>query len=48
MVSPALEHQLSTEAWRILANETRSVWPGVQLVNSPYLGVVGERYLGRT
>lgn len=46
MVSPALEHHLSQQAWRILADETRSVWPGVQLVNSPGFRVQGERYLG--
>lgn len=46
IVSPALEHDLSIKSWRVLANATVGVWPGVQLSNSPDGGVSIERYLG--
>lgn len=45
LVSPALEHNLSPAAYRILADAVKSVWADVQLVNSPLSGN-GERYLG--
>lgn len=46
LVSPALEHDLSKEAWRVLANTILEVWPNVQLVNSVDFGIQGERYRG--
>lgn len=46
LVSPAVEHHLSTESYRILADEVLKSWPGVQLVNSPGAGINGERYKG--
>ncbi len=45
LVSPALEHNLSKDAWRILADTVVAQWPGVQLVNSPEKLPV-ERYRG--
>ncbi len=44
LISPALEHDLSKESWRVLADETLNVCPGVQLVNAPDGGVQIERY----
>lgn len=44
-LSPALEHNLSVEAWRVLANSILKVWPQVQLVNSP-MTFPAERYRG--
>jgi len=46
IVSPELEHDLSKNSWRILADEIRKVWPGVLLSNSPDGGISIERYLG--
>ncbi len=46
IVSPALEHDLSKKSWRVLADAVYSVWPGVQLSNSPDGGVGVETYLG--
>lgn len=46
LISPALEHDLSTQAWRVLADSTLGVCGGVQLVNSPDGGVAVERYKG--
>lgn len=46
LISPALEHDLSTAAWRVLADETLNVCPGVQLVNSPDGPTSVERYRG--
>lgn len=45
LISPALEHNLSKEAWRVLADTVKQVWPAVQLVNSAMDGK-GERYRG--
>lgn len=45
-ISPALEHDLSKEAWRVLANTVLEAWPGVPLVNNPNAGVSVERYRG--
>lgn len=45
MLSPEVEHNLTPEAFRILANTILDVWPGVQLVNSAEDGN-GERYRG--
>lgn len=45
LVSPALEHNLTRQAYRVLANEVLSVWPEVQLVNSGEYPN-GERYRG--
>lgn len=45
LISPALEHDLSAQAWRVLADTVKSVWPEVQLVNSA-LKNNGERYKG--
>jgi len=42
-ISPILEHNLSKEAWRILADTTHDVWL-VGLVNNPMGGVAGEVY----
>lgn len=47
LISPVLEHQLSKESYRVLADAVLSVWiEGVQLVNSPMGGVAIERYKG--
>lgn len=46
IISPALEHDLSKEAWRILADNVLAVWPDVQLDNSPDGGIDVERYKG--
>lgn len=45
IVSPVLEHNLSIQAYRKLADAVRAVWPGVQLANSPVGGISIERYL---
>lgn len=42
LVSPAVEHHLSKKAWRVLSNETKSVWPEVTVVNSPGAGTRAE------
>jgi len=44
LLSPALEHNLSKKAWRVLADATLEVWPEVQLVNSPEGRLTAERY----
>lgn len=44
IISPELEHDLSTESWRVLADATLSVWPGVRLSNSPDGGVPAQLY----
>ena len=44
-VSPMLEHNLSTAAYRVLADTVKSVWPSIQLVNNKLEGD-GETYLG--
>lgn len=46
LLSPALEHNLSKKAWRVLADATHDVWPEVQLVNSPEGRGAAERYKG--
>lgn len=46
LVSPALEHNLSKAAWRVLADTVKKAWPGVQLVNSPMSNESVERYKG--
>lgn len=43
LISPALEHNLSNQSFRILADTVLSVWPEVQLVNSP-MQFPAERY----
>lgn len=45
LLSPALEHNLTSKAYRVLADTVLEVWPDVQLVNSPLSGH-GERYRG--
>lgn len=45
LISPILEHNLTKEAWRILADTVKNEWPEVQLVNSAMNGQ-GERYRG--
>lgn len=44
-ISPEAEHNLSVEAYRILANVVLRTWPGVCLVNNAQSGN-GERYRG--
>lgn len=46
LISPALEHNLSQKAWRVLADTVLEVWPTVRLVNSPLDTSRGERYRG--
>lgn len=46
IVSPALEHDLSKESYRILADEVLKIWPDVMLANSVNLGNYAERYKG--
>lgn len=46
IISPALEHDLSKQSWRVLADAVYSIWPDVQLANSPDVGVSVETYLG--
>lgn len=46
IVSPALEHDLSKESYRILADEVLNTWPDVRLSNSVNLGNYAERYRG--
>lgn len=46
LASPELEHNLSREAFRVLADNILLVWPQVQLVNSPVGGIPIERYKG--
>jgi len=46
LISPVLEHDLSREAYRVLADTVLEVWPNVQLVNSVNLGIQAERYKG--
>jgi hypothetical protein len=45
-VSPALEHNLTKKAYRVLADAVLSVWPKVQLVNSPMKTLSAENYKG--
>jgi len=45
LISPALEHNLSREAWRILADAVLQTWCDVRLVNSP-MALPAERYRG--
>lgn len=45
-VSPALEHNLTKKAYRVLADAVLLVWPGVQLVNSPMKTLSAEDYRG--
>lgn len=45
LISPILEHNLTKEAWRILADTVKSEWPEVQLVNNA-MNDQGERYRG--
>lgn len=46
IISPALEHDLSKEAWRILADETLRMFPQAILSNCADGGVSVERYKG--
>lgn len=46
LMSPALEHDLSKESWNILADTILSVWPDVQLVNSPDANIAVSVYKG--
>ena len=46
LISPALEHNLSIQSYRILADEVLSVWRKVQLVNNGMSGTTVERYRG--
>lgn len=45
LISPALEHNLSKKAWRVLADTVLAEWD-VQLVNNGMGGVDVERYRG--
>lgn len=46
LISPALEHNLSLESYRILADAVLGVWRKVQLVNNGMSGNKTERYKG--
>lgn len=46
VVSPVLEHDLSIESWKILADTTLEIWPEVQLANSPDGGISAIKYKG--
>lgn len=46
LVSPVLEHNLSGKAFAVAADAVKSVWPEVQLVNSPMAAGPAARYLG--
>ena len=45
-ISPALEHNLTKKAYRVLADAVLSAWPEVQLVNSPMKTLSAESYRG--
>lgn len=45
LLSPILEHNLSSAAWKVLADTVKRIWPEVQLVNNP-MSATGERYRG--
>lgn len=45
VVSPALEHNLTPAAYRVLADAVLEIWPNGQLVNNAMSGQ-GERYKG--
>jgi hypothetical protein len=45
-ISPALEHNMTPKAWRVLADATLETCAHVQLVNSPVGGIAAERYKG--
>lgn len=45
LISPALEHDLSIDAYRVLQDEGASVWPDAMFVNNA-LSNLGERYNG--
>lgn len=46
LVSPALEHNMQKQSWRVLADVILTTWPGVQLVNNGMGGVSVEEYRG--
>lgn len=46
VLSPELEHDLSLQSYRVLANAVLNIWPDVQLDNSPDGGVPVEKYKG--
>jgi len=44
--SPVLEHNLSPEAWNVLADVTLEICPGITLVNNAVNGVAVKKYKG--